>query len=192
MISDLMTLLPPAASWEENSIMEWELYLVRGFWLLIAVLVIAGLVDRIRRKDWPAVKRYLSCLGIVLLVLFGAGMFFAYHLLKSFEYMKCGSTRFEMAAWSEALELYRNDVADSTYPSTLLQLYSDNAPGWAGPYLATVTTDPWDNAYTYQSDGSSFTITSVHVPAFTSWAETIPVVITRTSSDTTTWREFAD
>lgn len=69
----------------------------------------------------------------------------------------------DIGALNSALALYQVDVQCKQFPATtLMQLYSDNAAGWAGPYMATITPDPWNSAYTYSSDGISYTIQSVH------------------------------
>lgn len=69
----------------------------------------------------------------------------------------------DIGALTSALTLYQVDVASKQFPTaTLLQLYSDNASGWAGPYMATITDDPWNNTYTYTSNGAEYTIQSIH------------------------------
>ncbi len=79
-------------------------------------------------------------------------------------------------AFNPALALYREDVRDQRFPLTSLhQLYSDGVAGWSGPYLATITTDPWDNRYAYTCDGSNYTIQSVHATWY-GVAETIRYV----------------
>lgn len=151
---------------------------------LIAYGVVAGLVDRIRRRDWPSLKRYLACLGIILLVLCSICMFVAYRLLSAIDVLKRNAARGDMRACAQALALYRNDVTGGTWPATLQQVVADDAPGWSGPYMATVATDPWDNQYRYQSDGTSYTITSAHAPPAPFWSTPDPVVITHTATDT--------
>ena len=69
----------------------------------------------------------------------------------------------DIGAFNSALALYQVDLPSQRFPgTTLMQLYSDNATGWAGPYMATITNDPWGNHYTYTSSGSDYTIQSVH------------------------------
>ncbi len=166
-----------------------------AFPLLLAAIAyreIAGVVVRIRCKDWPWLKRFMFRLGIALLVLYGIGMVFVDQLVKTQEARRCDAARGTLAAHAEALNLYRTDVTDSRYPATLQQLVADNVPGWSGPYTAVITTDPWDNQYSYQSDGSSFTISTVHRTPRQYWRTQTTEVITRHSSDTTTWQEYDD
>ena len=78
-------------------------------------------------------------------------------------YSKDSAAAGDISAWNSALLFYRNDVADTQFPkTTLLQLFSDNASGWAGPYVPTICNDPWNNEYTYTSDGTTYTIQSIH------------------------------
>lgn len=84
-------------------------------------------------------------------------------LLSAIEKSKIGAAAGDIGALNSALALYQVDVTCKKFPTTtLMQLYSDNASGWAGPYMATITADPWDNAYTYTSSGGNYTIQSVH------------------------------
>ena len=74
-----------------------------------------------------------------------------------------GAAAGDIGAYNSALALYQADVQCKQYPTaTLRQLVSDNEAGWAGPYIATITTDPWKNQYTYTSDGTDYTIQSIH------------------------------
>ncbi|HNW91436.1 MAG TPA: type II secretion system protein GspG [bacterium] len=76
---------------------------------------------------------------------------------------KVGAAAGDIGAFNSALALYQVDVKVQQFPATtLMQLYSDNADGWAGPYMATITDDPWGNRYVYTSDGSTYTIQSLH------------------------------
>jgi len=80
------------------------------------------------------------------------------------EKSKIGAALGDIGAFNSALALYQIDVSDSQFPrTTLLQLVSNSAPEWNGPYMATITNDPWDNCYTYTSDGTSYTVQSLHV-----------------------------
>lgn len=84
-------------------------------------------------------------------------------LLSAIEKSKVGASAGDIGAMNSAMALYQVDVTCKKFPSTtLLQLVSDNAGGWSGPYMATITTDPWDNAYTFTSAGSSYTVQSLH------------------------------
>lgn len=84
-------------------------------------------------------------------------------LLSAIEKSKIGAAAGDIGAMNSAMALYQVDITSKKFPSTtLLQLVSDNASGWAGPYMATITTDPWENAYTYTSSGGNYTIQSVH------------------------------
>lgn len=75
---------------------------------------------------------------------------------------EAGAAHGDIMACRDALQLYYADVSPHRYPSTLTQLLRDDATGWSGPYIATITSDPWDNAYQYQTDGTIYTLMSVH------------------------------
>ncbi len=75
---------------------------------------------------------------------------------------KAGAAHSDIMACRDALQLYYADVSPHRYPSTLTQLLRDNAAGWSGPYMATITSDPWNNEYQYQTDGTTYTLMSVH------------------------------
>lgn len=80
---------------------------------------------------------------------------------------KVGAAAGDIGACNSALALYQVHLqagrTDTHFPTaSLCQLVSNNAKGWAGPYMATITKDPWDNAYTYTSNGNNYTIQSVH------------------------------
>jgi general secretion pathway protein G len=84
-------------------------------------------------------------------------------LLSAIEKSKCGAAAGDIGAANSALALYQVDVSNKKFPMTsLTQLVTDNASGWSGPYMATVTKDPWNNVYTYTSDGSVYTIATKH------------------------------
>ena len=85
-------------------------------------------------------------------------------LLSAIEKSKCGAACGDMGAFNSALALYQVDVTAKLFPNnTLVQLYSDIAPGWSGPYMATITNDPWNNCYTYTGGaGGSYTVVSKH------------------------------
>jgi len=84
-------------------------------------------------------------------------------LLSAIEKSKCGAAAGDMGAMNSALALYQVDLhSQKLATTTLTQLVSDAASGWAGPYMATITTDPWGNAYVYTCNGSQYTIQSLH------------------------------
>ncbi|HNW93913.1 MAG TPA: type II secretion system protein GspG [bacterium] len=98
-------------------------------------------------------------------------------LLSAIEKSKVGATEGDIGAFNSALALYQVDLSGKKYPtSSLMQLYSDAATGWAGPYIATIMNDPWDNKYTYTSNGGDYTIVSVHVASIHK-AETIRYIM---------------
>ena len=68
----------------------------------------------------------------------------------------------DIGALNSALQLYQTDVKAKRYPSTIVQLVSDSTAGWDGPYMATITPDPWNNQYIYTTNGISYTIQSIH------------------------------
>ncbi len=97
----------------------------------------------------------------VVVAWYGLAFFFQ-QLFITIDSMKCIGAEADLTNYAKELQQYRTDVSTGTYPATLLQLYSDNAPGWSGPYLATITPDPWDNQYTYTTDGAAYTLQTVH------------------------------
>lgn len=122
------------------------------------------MADEAGRKGNPAVW-VVGCLTLAIVALLICGLAATCSRLPHFgtiEKAKVGAAAGDIGAFNSALALYQVDVQCKQFPVTLLQLYSDNAAGWSGPYMATITPDPWDNAYTYTSDGSNYTIQSVH------------------------------
>lgn len=98
-------------------------------------------------------------------------------LLSAIEKSKVGASAGDIGAFNSALALYQVDLSTQKFPtSTLMQLYSDGASGWAGPYMATISNDPWDNKYTYTSSGSDYTIQSIHKSSGVAKSETIRYV----------------
>lgn len=84
-------------------------------------------------------------------------------LLSAIEKSKCGSAAGTIGAVNSAMSLYQVDLTVKGFPVVgLTQLYSDAAPGWSGPYMATVTNDPWNNAYVYTGSAGFYTIQSKH------------------------------
>ncbi len=132
------------------------------------------MADEERGKGNPAVW-VVGCLTVTILVLLVCGLAITPTRCTRFgsiEKDMCGAAAGDIGAFNSALALYQVDVQCKQFPVTLLQLYSDNAAGWSGPYMATITPDPWDNAYTFTSDGSNYTLQSVHDSDFDR-AETI-------------------
>src|SRR3989339_382006 len=70
---------------------------------------------------------------------------------------KTGAAMGDIGALNSALQLYQTDVKAKRYPSTIVQLVSDSTAGWDGPYMATITPDPWNNQYIYTTNGISYT-----------------------------------
>lgn len=59
----------------------------------------------------------------------------------------------QMQMLSTALDTYRLDVG--SYPASLGELRTGNAPGWDGPYLPReLPKDPWGNPYVYSLDSA--------------------------------------
>jgi len=71
------------------------------------------------------------------------------------EKSRVGAATGDIGAMNSAIALYHVDT--NKYPTTLYQLVSDNSTGWSGPYMATITTDPWGYEYMYESHGDSYT-----------------------------------
>ncbi|HNW94130.1 MAG TPA: type II secretion system protein GspG [bacterium] len=112
----------------------------------------------------PARKRHVYTVVICLVLLVGlttAGIII-HSVFMTLDRLKINAARGDIGAYNSALALYHDDVNSHRYPAALQQLCSDNAAGWAGPYMATVTNDPWDNAYQYHATGGSYSICSVH------------------------------
>lgn len=69
-----------------------------------------------------------------------------------------------IAKFSDALQIYESECG--TFPTTeeglqaLIEEVSSCGSDWGGPYLKKIGKDPWKQEYQYESDGSSFTITS--------------------------------
>lgn len=124
------------------------------------------MAEPVEKKSGGCGKR-LAFLTVILLV-FGGGpaAFVGYHIRSSIEQMKIGSATGDIGAFNSALELYQKDVDSRTYPTDFRQLLVDNSAGWLGPYIATISPDPWGNEYSYQSDGHDYTLLSVHEPFF--------------------------
>lgn len=84
-------------------------------------------------------------------------------LLSAIEKSKVGASAGDIGAFNSALALYQVDIKAKCFPtSTLMQLYSDAATGWAGAYMATIAQDPWGNQYTYTGSTQNYTIASLH------------------------------
>lgn len=113
---------------------------------------------------WRAKNQLRAILFAVALVMVAwhAASYYFQQLFITIDSAKCDGAESELQYTGEALQLYRRDVSTGVYPTTLTQLVSDNAPGWAGPYLATIQPDPWSNQYAYTTDGNTYTIQSVH------------------------------
>ena len=152
-----------AVRWQWRHMYASPAFKISIFLMFVAVLRLGDLCIRRSPTTSPCVSRvplkfgYLVAVIVVFLhvvhmVLFGGGG----------ESSPVGWTAGDIGAFNSALALYQVDT-DSQFPkSTLMQLVSDNAPGWAGPYMATIASDPWNNAYTYTSNGTDYTIKSVH------------------------------
>ncbi len=115
-------------------------------------------VQRKPPAAWPLyLLLVLFLLGIPLLAILPVP------LTSDIERSKIGAACGDIGAFNSALALYQVDVSDSQFPRTTLnQLVADTVLGWNGPYIATITSDPWNNNYAYTSDGSNYTVMSVH------------------------------
>lgn len=113
---------------------------------------------------WGIVLIVAGVLALVSMLLLGImGAVAIPKLLSAIEKSKVGAAAGDIGAFNSALALYQVDVQSKTFPTgSLNQLYYDNVPGWAGPYMATIVPDPWGNAYEYVSNGREYYIQSVH------------------------------
>ncbi|HNW92497.1 MAG TPA: type II secretion system protein GspG [bacterium] len=96
--------------------------------------------------------------------------------------LKCSAASGDIGAIRSAMEIYQQDVVSHKCPGTLAQLVKDDTDGWSGPYMATITADPWDNRYCYTSDGSNYTIMSIHEVRYGS-SETIRYILATDSME---------
>ena len=77
---------------------------------------------------------------------------------------KRDQTKIAIGNLVQSLQMYR--VHNNKYPTTAqgldaLMTKPDNAKNWQGPYTENnKLKDPWDNAFTYESDGDNITIRS--------------------------------
>ncbi len=139
----------------------YEILLLTTLFVLpgIGLCILAHSARCLLHNEKEVALRFALVLVVLVLEFFGP------HLAKFDLYKpsKCGAAAGDIGAMNSALALYQVDVECKQFPATtLIQLYSDNAAGWSGPYMATITADPWDNAYVYTSDGTNYTIQSVH------------------------------
>ncbi|HNW93136.1 MAG TPA: type II secretion system protein GspG [bacterium] len=146
--------------------------------LVIPVLVIKSFVMFFTRESDKRGDHYCG-------VFFFVGILLAVELLTMHipklmsvsEKTPAGAASGDISAFNSALALYQVDCDSHPFPATtLMQLYSDNAAGWAGPYMATITNDPWGNCYTYTSNGTDYTILTIHISNNTHKSETIRYV----------------
>ncbi len=139
----------------------------RAVMLSLLVIPLALGIVLLHFRDCLRAGKELRAVFVLLIVGLLVAECLAFHfpakLLSPQEKSKPGATMGDISAMNSALALYQVDVECKQFPATtLMQLYSDNAAGWAGPYMATITPDPWGNAYTYTSDGTNYTLQSVH------------------------------
>ncbi len=87
-----------------------------------------------------------------------------YHQRQAIEYAQLTAAAEEMLQLAAALEKAR--AGDSAaYPGSLDAVQSRTAP--------LMLQDPWDNMYQYQTDGTAYTLLSVHDGDWLRWAETL-------------------
>jgi len=132
--------------------------------LVFVVLVVKSVVMFFTRKSDNQGKRYCGIFFLVGALLAAEFLFINVpKLIGAPEKSTVGTAAGDIGAFNSALVLYQVDC-DSEFPrTTLMQLYSDNAAGWAGPYMATITDDPWENSYTYTTSGTDYTIQTIHI-----------------------------
>ena len=88
------------------------------------------------------------CVPVLIMVLFLPATAWS-----TTERSNTGMAASDIGAFNSALALYQVDVRG--FPDTLAQLIGDNARGWAGPYMATISNDPWGFPYNYAKIGDS-------------------------------------
>lgn len=117
------------------------------------------------------------CVGVIALPVCGIMAAVAIpKLLSAIEKSKIGAASGDLGAFNSALALYQVDIMAKRFPTTMNQLLTDNAAGWSGPYMATISPDPWNNAYTYTTGASNYTIMSVHTSEYNR-SETIRYIL---------------
>lgn len=73
---------------------------------------------------------------------------------------KVQDTKIRMSNIVQNLTMYQNDCAK--FPGSLDALVKSDGScnGWTGPYMKEVPLDGWKKAFTYESDGNTYTLKS--------------------------------
>lgn len=137
-----------------------ELILVIVGFIRVAIILVISFLPGKTEEPRTSNTYYLWGYDVALVV----GLIFALPIIFSggLERSGVGAASGDIGAFNSALALYQVDLKAKTFPTTMGQLLSDNAPGWSGPYLATISADPWGNTYTYTGGASNYTILSIH------------------------------
>lgn len=112
-------------------------------------------------------ERGMSLIEIIIVVAL-LGTLMAYmvsNLIGQSEEAKKDQTKLAMGVISQSLQMYR--IHNNRYPTTdqglnaLLNNPGGDAKGWRGPYIeSNKLKDPWDQSFTYESDGRQYKIIS--------------------------------
>jgi len=109
---------------------------------------------------------------LVVLVIYGVARI-GLSVYATLERLKIGAATGTIGAFNSALKLYREDVTSGQLPEHLVQVVDDDVDGWGGPYMATITHDPWGNDYIYRANGTDYTLMSIHDQFYFDNSETI-------------------
>ena len=74
---------------------------------------------------------------------------------------RVGQTRITMANIIQNLTMYQSDC--QKFPTSLDGLVKPdaNCSNWTGPYMKDIPKDAWGTAFSYESDGNTYTLTSL-------------------------------
>jgi len=111
---------------------------------------------RLRQRGFTIIE-----LLIVMAILGMLAVMVAPNLFNQADSARQDAARSQISSLGSALDAYRLDVGQ--YPDSLEGLVRNTSSRstWNGPYLrGNVPSDPWGNAYIYQSTGRDFTLIS--------------------------------